>query len=34
MSVCSVFGGLPVVIPLLGKPFDEATVLCITDAFE
>jgi aspartyl-tRNA(Asn)/glutamyl-tRNA(Gln) amidotransferase subunit A len=36
MSVCSGFGagGLPVAIQLVGKPFQEATVLRISDAFE
>jgi aspartyl-tRNA(Asn)/glutamyl-tRNA(Gln) amidotransferase subunit A len=36
MSVCSGFGagGLPVAIQLVGKPFREATVLRIADAFE
>jgi aspartyl-tRNA(Asn)/glutamyl-tRNA(Gln) amidotransferase subunit A len=36
MSVCSGFGagGLPVAIQLVGKPFQEATVLRIADAFE
>jgi aspartyl-tRNA(Asn)/glutamyl-tRNA(Gln) amidotransferase subunit A len=36
MSVCSGFGagGLPVAIQLAGKPFQEATVLRIADAFE
>jgi aspartyl-tRNA(Asn)/glutamyl-tRNA(Gln) amidotransferase subunit A len=36
MSVCSGFGaqGLPLAIQLVGKPFREATVLRIADAFE
>src|SRR6185436_19953518 len=36
MSVCSGFGsnGLPVAVQLVGKPFQEATVLRIADAFE
>jgi aspartyl-tRNA(Asn)/glutamyl-tRNA(Gln) amidotransferase subunit A len=36
MSVCSGFspGGLPVAMQLVGKPFQEATVLRIADAFE
>jgi aspartyl-tRNA(Asn)/glutamyl-tRNA(Gln) amidotransferase subunit A len=36
MSVCSGFGaqGLPVAIQLVGKPFQEATVLGLADAFE
>jgi aspartyl-tRNA(Asn)/glutamyl-tRNA(Gln) amidotransferase subunit A len=36
MSVCSGFGdgGLPIAIQLVGKPFQEATVLRIADAFE
>jgi aspartyl-tRNA(Asn)/glutamyl-tRNA(Gln) amidotransferase subunit A len=36
MSVCSGFspGGLPVAIQIVGKPFQEATVLKIADAFE
>jgi aspartyl-tRNA(Asn)/glutamyl-tRNA(Gln) amidotransferase subunit A len=36
MSICSGFGagGLPVAIQLVGKPFQEATVLRIADAFE
>jgi aspartyl-tRNA(Asn)/glutamyl-tRNA(Gln) amidotransferase subunit A len=36
MSVCSGFGdgGLPVAIQLVGKPFQEAIVLRIADAFE
>jgi aspartyl-tRNA(Asn)/glutamyl-tRNA(Gln) amidotransferase subunit A len=36
MCVCSGFGdgGLPVSIQLVGKPFQEATVLRIADAFE
>jgi len=36
MSVCSGFGaaGLPLAIQLVGKPFQEATVLRIADAFE
>jgi aspartyl-tRNA(Asn)/glutamyl-tRNA(Gln) amidotransferase subunit A len=36
MSICSGFGagGLPVAIQLVGKPFREATVLRIADAFE
>jgi len=36
MSVCSGFGagGLPVAIQLVGKPFQEATVLRAADAFE
>jgi aspartyl-tRNA(Asn)/glutamyl-tRNA(Gln) amidotransferase subunit A len=36
MSVCSGFGvgGLPVAIQIVGKPFHEATVLRIADAFE
>jgi aspartyl-tRNA(Asn)/glutamyl-tRNA(Gln) amidotransferase subunit A len=36
ISVCSGFGegGLPVAIQLVGKPFQEATVLRIADAFE
>src|ERR1700685_3515344 len=36
MSVCSGFGagGLPVAIQLVGKPFQEATVLRVADAFE
>ncbi len=36
MSVCSGFGagGLPVAIQLVGKPFQEATVLRIADSFE
>ncbi len=36
MSICSGFGegDLPVAIQLVGKPFQEATVLRIADAFE
>jgi len=36
MSICAGFGagGLPVAIQLVGKPFQEATVLRIADAFE
>jgi aspartyl-tRNA(Asn)/glutamyl-tRNA(Gln) amidotransferase subunit A len=36
MSICSGYGagGLPVAIQLVGKPFQEATVLRIADAFE
>ncbi len=36
MSVCSGFGagGLPTAIQLVGKPFQEANVLRIADAFE
>jgi aspartyl-tRNA(Asn)/glutamyl-tRNA(Gln) amidotransferase subunit A len=36
MSVCSGYGagGLPLAIQLVGKPFQEATVLRIADAFE
>src|SRR6185503_5470022 len=36
MSVCSGFGdaGLPAAIQLVGRPFQEATVLRIADAFE
>jgi aspartyl-tRNA(Asn)/glutamyl-tRNA(Gln) amidotransferase subunit A len=36
MSVCAGFGagGLPVAIQLVGKPFQEATVLRAADAFE
>jgi aspartyl-tRNA(Asn)/glutamyl-tRNA(Gln) amidotransferase subunit A len=36
MSVCAGFGsnGLPVAVQLVGKPFQEATVLRIADAFE
>ena len=36
MSVCAGFGagGLPVAIQLVGKPFQEATVLRTADAFE
>ena len=36
MSICSGFGAgdLPVAIQLVGKPFQEATVLRIADAFE
>jgi aspartyl-tRNA(Asn)/glutamyl-tRNA(Gln) amidotransferase subunit A len=36
ISICSGFGagGLPVAIQLVGKPFREATVLRIADAFE
>ena len=36
MSVCSGFGagGLPVAIQLVGKPFQEAMVLRVADAFE
>jgi aspartyl-tRNA(Asn)/glutamyl-tRNA(Gln) amidotransferase subunit A len=36
MSVCSGFGakGLPLAIQLVGKPFREAIVLRIADAFE
>jgi aspartyl-tRNA(Asn)/glutamyl-tRNA(Gln) amidotransferase subunit A len=36
MSICSGFGelGLPVAIQLVGKPFQEPTVLRIADAFE
>jgi aspartyl-tRNA(Asn)/glutamyl-tRNA(Gln) amidotransferase subunit A len=36
MSICSGFGdgGLPVAIQLAGKPFHEATVLRVADAFE
>jgi aspartyl-tRNA(Asn)/glutamyl-tRNA(Gln) amidotransferase subunit A len=36
ISVCSGFGagGLPVAIQLVGKPFQEATVLRVADAFE
>ena len=36
MSICSGYGtgGLPIAIQLVGKPFQEATVLRISDAFE
>jgi aspartyl-tRNA(Asn)/glutamyl-tRNA(Gln) amidotransferase subunit A len=36
MSICSGYGagGLPVAVQLVGKPFQEATVLRIADAFE
>jgi len=36
MSICSGFGagGLPVAMQLVGKPFQEATVLRVADAFE
>ena len=36
MSVCAGFGegGLPVAVQLVGKPFDEPTLLRIADAFE
>jgi len=36
ISICSGFGegGLPVAIQLVGKPFQEATVLRTADAFE
>ena len=36
ISVCSGFGegGLPVAIQLVGKPFQEPTVLRVADAFE
>jgi aspartyl-tRNA(Asn)/glutamyl-tRNA(Gln) amidotransferase subunit A len=36
MSVCSGFGsqGLPLAVQLVGKPFQEATVLRVADAFE
>ena len=36
ISICSGFGegGLPVAIQLVGKPFQEATVLRIANAFE
>jgi aspartyl-tRNA(Asn)/glutamyl-tRNA(Gln) amidotransferase subunit A len=36
MSICSGYGagGLPIAIQLVGKPFQEATVLRIADAFE
>jgi aspartyl-tRNA(Asn)/glutamyl-tRNA(Gln) amidotransferase subunit A len=36
MSICSGYGagGLPVAIQLVGKPFQEATVLRVADAFE
>ena len=36
MSICSGFGegGLPVAIQLVGKPFQEATVFRVADAFE
>jgi aspartyl-tRNA(Asn)/glutamyl-tRNA(Gln) amidotransferase subunit A len=36
MSICSGFGesGLPVAIQFVGKPFQEATVLRVADAFE
>ena len=36
ISVCSGFGagGLPVSMQLVGKPFQEATVFQIADAFE
>ena len=36
MTICAGFGagGLPVAIQLVGKPFQEATVLRIADAFE
>ncbi len=36
ISVCSGFGegGLPVAIQLVGKPFQEPTVLAVADAFE
>jgi aspartyl-tRNA(Asn)/glutamyl-tRNA(Gln) amidotransferase subunit A len=36
ISVCAGFGasGLPVAIQIVGKPFQEATVLRIADAFE
>jgi len=35
ISVCSGFGegGLPVAIQLIGKPFQEAAVLHVADAF-
>jgi aspartyl-tRNA(Asn)/glutamyl-tRNA(Gln) amidotransferase subunit A len=36
ISVCAGFGegGLPVAIQLVGKPFQEPTLLCVADAFE
>jgi aspartyl-tRNA(Asn)/glutamyl-tRNA(Gln) amidotransferase subunit A len=36
ISICSGFGelGLPVAMQLVGKPFQEATVLRVADAFE
>jgi aspartyl-tRNA(Asn)/glutamyl-tRNA(Gln) amidotransferase subunit A len=36
ITICAGFGagGLPVAIQLIGKPFDEATVLRAADAFE
>src|SRR5437660_10275452 len=36
MSICAGFGegGLPVAIQLVGKPFDEATLFRVADAFE
>ena len=36
MSVCAGFAanGLPVAVQLVGKPFQETTVLRIADAFE
>jgi aspartyl-tRNA(Asn)/glutamyl-tRNA(Gln) amidotransferase subunit A len=36
MSICSGYGagGLPVAVQLVGKPFQEATVLRVADAFE
>jgi aspartyl-tRNA(Asn)/glutamyl-tRNA(Gln) amidotransferase subunit A len=36
ISVCSGFGegGLPVAVQLVGKPFQEPTVLRVADAFE
>jgi len=36
MSICSGYGvgGLPIAVQLVGKPFQEATVLRIADAFE
>jgi aspartyl-tRNA(Asn)/glutamyl-tRNA(Gln) amidotransferase subunit A len=36
ISVCAGFGegGLPVAIQLVGKPFQEATLFRVADAFE
>ena len=36
MSICAGFGegGLPVAVQLVGKPFEEPTLLRIADAFE
>jgi aspartyl-tRNA(Asn)/glutamyl-tRNA(Gln) amidotransferase subunit A len=36
ISICSGFGagGLPVAMQLVGKPFQEATLLRVADAFE